>query len=264
MQVRSALFYAVVLMTGVPVVALATSIAGIWTEKQITIAADSKQTITQGQTITGSQPACKIYEVRGLVFALAGLAEAEQISVTDEIRNSRELVEQGTGRKLPETSVVVAADAAVVKVLKARRTASDPNVPIQLLIGGMIDGKLQMFRIEMVGMSIQGDYSFANSTRRIAYPESRGYNGTDPNRGIELIGIRDSAMRFQASLPEWNKGDDVTVARRLVAVEASDTVASHFVGPPISTIVIDKKGIRWVDKGACEWNPSKPIKQGRK
>lgn len=260
MQVRSALFYAVVLMGGLPAIALATSIAGIWTEKQITIAADSKQTISQGQTITGSQPACKIYEVRGLVFALAGLAKAEQISVTDEIRNSKELVDQDTGRKLPEISVVVAAESAVVKVLKARVTASDPNVSVQLLIGGMIGGKLQMFRIEETGMAIRGDYAMSMSTRRIGYPESRGYNGSDPNRGIETIGISDSAKRFETVLPEWNRDNDVTVARRLVAVEASDTVASRFVGPPISTIVINKKGIRWVDKGLCEWNPSKSSK----
>ena len=260
MRARSTIFFPVVLLTALPAVAFATSITGIWKEKQITIAADSKQTIAQGQTITGSQPACKIYEVRALVFALAGLAKAEQISVIDEIVTSRELVEQDTGRKLPEISVAVAAESAVVKVLKARMTASDPNVSVQLLIGGMIDGKLQMLRIEQTGMAIRGDYAMSISTRRIAYPESRGYNGTDPNRGIVTIGISDSDKRFETVLPEWNRGDDATVARRLVAVEASDIAASQFVGPPISTIVINKKGIRWVDKGVCEWNPSKPAK----
>jgi hypothetical protein len=54
---------------------------------------------------------------------------------------------------------------------------------------------------------------------------------------------------------EWNKGDDISVARRLVSVEASDTIASQYVGVPISTIVIDKKGARWIDKGACTWEP---------
>jgi hypothetical protein len=255
MQVRSALLYVTVSTTVLPVVVFATSIAGIWTEKQITIAADSKQTQMQDGTITGSQSACKIYEAHGLVFALAGLAMAEQISVTDEIQNSRELVDQGTGRKQLEISVAAAAESAVVKVLTARRTASDPNVQIQLLIGGMIDGKLQMFRINMTGMTIHGNIAMPTTTQRIAYPESRGYNGTDPNRGIEIIGINDSAKRFETVLPEWNRGDDVSVARRLVAVEASDSRAAQFVGPPISTIVIDKKGMRWVDKGVCNWNP---------
>jgi|ERR1039458_3237870 ATP-dependent protease HslVU (ClpYQ) peptidase subunit len=69
----------------------ATTIAGIWTEKQVTIAADSKQTLIQdGQIIpSGSQTGCKVFEVRHLLVALAGLAQSEEISVVDAITNSK-------------------------------------------------------------------------------------------------------------------------------------------------------------------------------
>lgn len=247
-------------IVAVPAIACATSIVGIWTEKQITITADSKQTMTQNGVLVGYQASCKIYEVRGLVFALAGLAKAEEISVIDEIRNSKELTDEKTGRKLPEASVVVAAESAVVKILKVRRLTSDPNQEVQLLIAGKIDGELQMIRIEFSGMSIAGDHALPTSTRRITYPESRGHDGTDPNRGVEPIGISDTIQRFQRVSPEWKSGDDISVSRRLVSIEASDTAASRAVGPPIATIVINKKGARWIDRGTCEWNPSKPAK----
>ncbi len=236
--------------------AQATTIVGIWTEKQITIAADSKQTLTQGRGVVGSQNACKVYEVRNVIFALAGLAQADQISIVDEIRNSRELREQGTDVKLPVDSLVVGAIGAVVKVLRAHNATYAPDATIQLILGGMIDGKLQMYRIEMSGVQIYGDFSFAESTRRFGYPESRGHDGTDPNRGIEVIGISDSVRRFQSILPEWSKGDDVSVARRLVAIEASDSIASRAVGGPISAIAIDKKGNRWIERGVCTWEPA--------
>lgn len=242
MRFRSSALYLMAVIMAIPAIACATSIVGIWTEKQITITADSKQTLTQNGTPAGSQTSCKIYEVRDLIFALAGLAKAEEISVIDEIKNSKELTEQGTGRKLPEVSVVVGAESAVVKVLKARRITSDSNLRVQLLVAGKIEGKLQMFRIEIGGMSIQGNYSLPTSTRRIAYPESRGYNGTDSNRGVELIGIPETAQRFQKISPEWKSGDDVTVSRRLVAIEASDTVASQFVGPPNCNHCNQQKG----------------------
>jgi hypothetical protein len=246
-----------VALLGCCVLARATTIVGIWTEKQITIAADSKQTMAQDGRIVGTENACKVYEVRNVIFALAGLAHADQISVIDEIRNSTELSEQGTNVKLPVDSLVVGAIGAVVKVLRAHNaTYAPPDATIQLILGGKIDGKLQMYRVEMSGIQIYGDFSFARSSRRFGYPQSRGHDGTDPNRGIEVIGISDSVRRFQTILPEWNKGDDVSVARRLISIEASDTVASQAVGGPISTIVIDKKGNRWIDRGVCTWEPA--------
>lgn len=260
MRFRSPALYSLAVIMAIPAIACATSIVGIWTKRRITISADSTQTLTQNGITTGSQLSCKIYQVRGLIFALAGLAKAEEISVIDEIRNSRELHDQETGRKLPLESAVVGAESAVARILKARRITSDSNLPVELLIAGEIDGKLQMFRIEIGGMSINGDYSIPTSTRRIAYPESRGYDGTDPARGIEAIGMTETVKKFQKISPEWKNGDDITVSRRLVAIEASDTVASRFVGPPIATIVVDKRGARWVDKGVCDWNPSKPVK----
>jgi hypothetical protein len=233
-----------------------TTIVGVWTDKKITIAADSKQTVVDSAGKVRSQTGCKVYEVRHLIFALAGLAQADQVSVIDEIRNSTELREEGTDHKLPVDSVVVGAMGAVVKVLRGRRATTLPNDTIQLLLAGKIDGKLRMYREEMSRIQIQGDFVLPGSSRNFGYPESRGHDGTDPNRGIEIIGISDTARRFQAALPEWNKGDDVSVASRLVAIEASDTSASEFVGVPISAIVIDKKGNHWIHKGACTWEPA--------
>lgn len=232
----------------------ATTIVGIWTEKQVTIAADCKQTMTDGHTVVGSKTGCKVFVVRNMVVAFAGLAEAEQISVTDAMRNSRELVDADTHAPLPIDSVVVGAESAITQILKARHTASEANASIELIIAGMVNGKLQMYRIEQLGAQISGDYSMAMSSRRIEYPRDRGYKGSDANRGIEVIGIDDTVKRFQAVLAErreWSVGDDVAVARRLVAIEAADSRDSIFVGPPITTVVVSKNGIRWVNKGAC-------------
>jgi hypothetical protein len=156
--------------------------------------------------------------------------------------------------------LIVGSIAAVVKVLKAHSATYAPDATIQLLIAGMIDGKLQMYRVEMSGILIYGDDSLTRSTRQYGYPESRGHDDTDRNRGIEVIGIDDSVKRFHRVLPEWSEGDDISVARRLVSIEASDTVASQAVGTPISTIVIDKKGAHWVDTGVCTWEPA-PIRK---
>jgi hypothetical protein len=59
-------------------------------EKQITIAADSKQTLVQGQSVVGLQTVCKVYEVRNIVVALARLAAEEGVGVVDAINRSRE------------------------------------------------------------------------------------------------------------------------------------------------------------------------------
>lgn len=232
----------------------ATTIVGVWTKKQVTIAADSKQTFIQdGQIIPSrSQTGCKIFEVRHLVVALAGLAQSEEISVVDAITNSKELFDQDTHVKLPLESVVVGAESAVARILTARHATSDRNGSVALIVAGVVNGVLQMYRIENWGMQMAGDYSMPMAARRIEYPRDRGHNGSDPNRGIETIGIDDSIKRYQDVLPEWSAGGDVSVARRLVAVEAADSRDSAFVGPPISTVIVTKKGIRWINKGACE------------
>jgi hypothetical protein len=246
-----------------PVGACATSIVAIWTEKQITIAADSTQTrIDQLGNIVGSRQGCKIFQVRGLVFALSGLAQTELLSVTDEIKSGKEFTERGSGKKLPIESIVVAAHAALVKTLQARSSTRDDKMPIDLVIAGMIDGKLQMVHETTNGMQIQGDYSIPMSSRHITYPQDRGYNGSDPNRGIETPGLEDVIDRFKRILPkEWNKGSDVELARRLVAIEASDALDARYVGEPISTIIINKKGMQWIDKGTCDWNVPTSKKQ---
>jgi hypothetical protein len=232
--------------------ALATTIVGIWTEKRVTIVADSKQTVTSGGRVIRSVTGCKTFQVRQLIVALAGLAAAEGVNVVGEIKASKELVSQDSGAKLPRTSVVVAAEAALVKVLKKRDALSDPGMKVEMIIAGTIDGRIQMYRVEMTGMRILGEYSMPNMMRQYGYPDSRGHDGSDPNRGIEVIGWDSSVKKFKALDPAWNQGNDLVVARRLVAIEASDTEASKYVGAPFSSVSVDKKGVHWIDKGPCK------------
>jgi hypothetical protein len=179
------------------------------------------------------------------------------VSVVEEIRNGTPLTEEGTHKLLPVESIVVRAIGSIVKTLRAHgATKGLPNDAIQLLIAGNIDGQLQLVRVELSGVQIHGDFSFPSATRQYSYPQSRGHDGTDPNRGIEVIGIGDAVQRFQTVLPEWKKEkNNMVIARRFVAIEASDSAAYRFVGPPISTLVIDSRGTHWIEKGVCTWEP---------
>lgn len=238
-----------------PVIGSATTLVGIWTERKVTIAADSKQTLSSATgEVVGSKTVCKIYEADGLVFAFAGLAQAEEIDVVKSVRNQHPLTEMGTGKKLPVETLIVGADAALAKILQARHRASDSSVNMGMLIAGMIDGKLQMIRVENFGYQIFGQFSDPQWSRRIVYPDSRGYNGTDPNRGVEVMGFDNAIKRSRAASPDWSKGEDTDVARNLITLETQDPQDSLFVGTPISEVVVTADGLKWINKGACE-NP---------
>lgn len=236
-----------------PIVGSATTLVGIWTEGKVTIAADSKQTLSSpAGEVVGSRTVCKIYEADDLVFAFAGLAQAEEIDVVKSVRNQHPLTEMGTGKKLPVETLIVGADAALVKILQARHLASDSSVNVGMLIAGMIDGKLQMIRVENFGYQIFGQFSGAQGSRRIVYPDSRGYDGTDPNRGIEIIGFDNAIKRSRAASPDWSKGKDTDVARDLITLETQDPQDSQYVGTPLSEVVVTKHGVKWISKGACQ------------
>lgn len=249
----------------------ATTVVGIWTEKQVTIAADSKQTITQNGRLVGSQNACKIYPVHDLIFAFSGLAKSEEVDVIESIQNGHELKDMKTGKILPEMGPWVAAQMALQKILSARGEPVtvppyNQTVSAGMIVAGRIEKKLVMYRIEIAitppTPQAPGRPSFA--MRRIAYPESRGYEGTDPKRGFEIIGITDAISRFRSLLPrEWNSGSDVEVAKRLIAVEASDSIGDQFVGAPISIIIVNNSGIHWIDKGVCQWEPQNQTQRGK-
>ena len=233
----------------------ATTLVGIWTEKKVTIAADSKQTLKSAAgEVVGSKTVCKIYEADGLVFAFAGLAQAEEIDVVKSARNQHPLTEMETGKKLPVETLIVGADAALVKILQARHLASDSTVNVGMLIAGMIDGKLRMIRVEDFGYQIFGQFSSAQGSRRIVYPDSRGHDGTDPKRGVEVIGLDSAIKRSRAGSPDWSKGNDTDVARNLISLETQDPQDSLFVGTPISEVVVTADGLKWINKGACK-NP---------
>jgi hypothetical protein len=240
------------ILLSLPSPTFATTLVGIWTKDRVTIAADSKQTLSDasGRPV-GSQNVCKIYQSQNLVFAFAGLAKAEQVDVVEAVRDAHMLTEQGTGKKLPLESIIVAAEAALVRILKARGQSSDSSINVALIIAGKIDGKLQMIREELGGIGISGDFSYPQRSRRIAYPESAGYGGSDPKRGIEVVGINNTVKRFQSSKPDWNSGTDEDVAKRLITVETNDANDSVFVGQPISEIVIKRNDTHWINKGEC-------------
>jgi hypothetical protein len=250
--VRTLGFAVLALSTALTASAHATTLVGIWTEKQVTIAADCKQTTLtiQGQVV-GSQNACKIYEASGLIFAFAGLAKAEQVDVVAAIRNAHGLREMGTNRNLPVLTIIVAAQQALVQVLKARHRLSENDLDVTLIIAGTIDGKLEMIRQDIQGVGIMGDYSIPEVSRRITYPDARGYEGSDPNRGIEVVGFKNAIDRLRASSPKWNKGEDASVAAHLVNLETQDHDDSKYVGAPISEVVINEHGIKWVKTGMC-------------
>ena len=144
------------------------------------------------------------------------------------------------------------ADAALVKILKARQLASDPSVDVGMLIAGMIDGKLQMVVVENFGYQIVGQFSLPQESRRFAYPDSRGHDGTDPNRGIEVVGLNSAIKRSQVASPDWSKGEDTDVATHLIALETQDSQDSQYVGMPLSEVVVTEHGVKWISKGACQ------------
>jgi len=240
----------------------ATSIVAVWTPIQITIAADSKQTLTQNRQIVGSQPSCKMYPVHDLIVAFAGLVKSEEIDVIESIKNTHEFTQMGTGKKLPEVGPWIGAQDALQKILRARQAngLSDPSdLTASMIIAGRDGSKLFMYRVESgIGdPRVVADFGHTGAgfwNRRIAYPPE---GKPSPKRGFETLGLDSAISRFRLALPtEWDAGTDVQVARRLVAIEASDTIESQFVGGPISTIVITKKRIQWKDKGLCEWEPA--------
>lgn len=204
-----------------------------------------------GTHVTGSQNACKVYKSHNLVFAFAGVAKANQIDVVKAVESAHMLTEQGTGKKLPLLTLIVAAQSALVRIVKARKLLSDSNVNVGLIIAGEIDRKLQMIEVEIDGVSIAGDYSLPQTSRRIAYPESAGHDGTDPKRGIEVLGFGNAIKRFQLT-PGWSNGNDELVAKRLITLETQDANDSLYVGLPISEIVIKRHGTRWISKGDCQ------------
>jgi len=245
-----------ILLVAFPSMLCPTTIVGIWTPKRITIAADSRQTtIHAGQIAPAPNPSCKVFQAHHLVFGLAGLAQVDQVVVADEIKNSTPLKDQGTGKLLPLQSVVVPAIGAVVKVLQAHNATYTPDATIQLLIGGMIDGTLKMCRVEMFGFQITGQFSYARGSRQYCYPDALTDVGHDLNRDIEVIGLDQAIKSFKKQSPDWNRGKDAKVASRLISVEANDPDASKFVAPPITIVSVDKKGVHWVDKGPCTWEP---------
>ena len=250
---RSQTLVASVVLTAYSAMASCTTLVGIWTKKKITIAADSKQIISNRQGLRiGSRSACKIYQNRNLVFAFAGLAKAEQVDIVTSIENADPVTSGGADNNPGLDRFLAAAQAALVRVIKARGESSDPSVYAGMIIAGSVDGKLQMIREEIQGVMIAGNSSAAQKSRRVSYPEERGHDGTDPNRAIEVVGLKNAIERSSRRSRDWAKGEDGIVARRLIELETADPEDSASVGAPISEVQITEHGIKWINKGECQ------------
>jgi hypothetical protein len=146
----------------------------------------------------------------------------DEIDVVNEIMSRTPVHDAKTGVILPVESVIVPASASITKLLISKHARYAANAPIQMFVAGWWDAQLRLVRWEMNGLRIVGDYSVPDNVRDYGYPDVRDYNGTDPNRGVETIGMDEAIKAFKASNPGWNKGGDSAVAERLVNVEIND------------------------------------------
>jgi hypothetical protein len=213
----------------------ATTIVGIWTENRVVIAADSKQTMSSGRIIIGSRDACKLYQIGDFIMAIAGVAEAEEVNIVSRIRDFPREYTDASGKKLPLVRISVAAQLSIQEVIDNRAKSEgrdprafdpagyDPALGVSLLIAGVSEDAVVMSRIDEIptpGFRTEHVVG-SNGVRNVevSYPKDRGREDTNPNRAFEILGIKSAISKFRSILPtEWNVGDDVAVARRLVAV----------------------------------------------
>ena len=236
-------------------IATGTTLVGIWRPDRITIAADNKITVTDTKTgaVVSSLQGCKVFQIGNSVVAMAGLFQEEQIDMVSAIKNARLFRDSVTNKPLPSAGFSMAAQGVLKRVLAARdakqdgRSVYDPALGITMIVVSIIENDLFMYRLQYRSIVPPGPGYERFSYQEIQYPTTE-----QANFAIELGGIFDTANRFRMIDQNWNAGGDVATARRLIAIEASDTVASRFVGTPITTVVIDKTGVKWEDKGVCQ------------
>ena len=234
----------------------ATTLVGIWTKNKITIAADSKVTVYRGGKIVGSVTACKIFAVRGLVFALSGLTQENDIDVIAAVRNAPGLNSPATGRLHPDEALTVAAENALRRILSARTPSSSAVLPsVGMIVAGAVDGKLVMVHVEAELRYLGECCGLDFVVKRVEH--SHEYRG-EGAKAAEFSGHQQAIARFKSTQPvNWRMGTDLEAARHLVGIEANDSADSQFVGQPVSVIEVTKDGARWLDRGACAWQPGK-------
>jgi hypothetical protein len=232
----------------------ATTLVGIWTKNKITIAADSKITVYRGGKIVGSASACKIFAARGLVFAFSGLTQENGIDVVQAVRNAPELNLPGTGRMQPEEALTVAAENALRRILSARTPSSSAIRPsVGMIVAGAVNGKLMMVHVEAEFRDLGDCCGLDFVLKRVAYSYEHGGEGA---KAAEFSGHQHAIGYFKSIRPvNWQIGTDLQAARHLVGIEANDSADSQFVGKPVSVIEITKDGVRWADRGVCDWQP---------
>jgi hypothetical protein len=233
----------------------ATTLVGIWTKNKVTIAADSKVTIYRGGKIIGSVTACKIFEVRGLVFAFSGLTQENDIDVIEAVRNAPELTSPATGRVRPDEALTVAAENALRRILSSRSPSSSAVVPsVGMIVAGAASGKLVMVHVE-AELRYLGECCGPDLVvKRVEHSHEYGGEGA---KAAEFSGHQHAIAHFKSTQPvNWRIGTDLQAARHLVGMEANDSADSQFVGQPVSVIEVTTDGARWVDRGACAWQPS--------
>lgn len=245
----------------------ATTIVGVWTEKKVTIVADSKITVIgRGGRSAGSLTGCKVHVVDGAVVAFSGLLRNEAVDVIAAVKQSQSFRDSVSNRPLPATGPMIAAQLAVEKALAARlKDHSLSILEVSLLIATLEDGKPTLTRAEWFplrqrlpeqlesNVATDGVSLPRYATRQFKYPQMRSHS-PNPNRGVEIIGRSDAIMAFAKLAPRewWNDPDAVGFAKKLVALEANDPENSAFVGLPLTVVTVDEQGIQWVERGACK------------
>jgi len=252
-----AVFLGVSCIGQAPIVAHATTIAGIRTPAQVVIAADSLGT-ARGYRIESTQLVCKIFTVKDAAFAIAGLVkdlawnfDAENLTAGSLRRHNR----------LTETADDLAERmTAVIGSYLERLKKGNPY-----LYGKMLeeqDGTITSILLTAyerdqpvaIGMSFRASEETGGRVRitatRVACP------GDCPDGVMYFIlGERRTIDRYIAE-----HGRDRLLPASSGApflVQLAIDGGSKFVGPPIDVIVIDRQGVSWpARKEGCGGAPS--------
>jgi hypothetical protein len=235
----------------------------VWTEPQVTIASDSRRTIARNGKILETEDACKLQLSGDLVVAAAGLAshEGEDLAAAITTARSNRGDAKSAHTPAPLAMALSGARSALTRIMTLRERFSDTHIydtglNVSVIFAGLADGKPSLTRMDIRRVPLtpptQGS-STDFTTSVVEYPERRG-----PKRAIEIIGAANAISRFKTLSPrDWNSGSDLEVATRLIAIEARDPASSPFAGGPVSSLRIDSKGVHWIQKGLCTWEPQK-------
>jgi hypothetical protein len=228
----------------------ATSIAIIRTDNQIVMAADSMRTYAEaGEQRTFQY--CKIHVAGKLVFAVDGIARDDKDSL-DVVKTTADVLAEGGSFKANVHRIVDRLNKPLLLALRrAYQTMPseqyaqfvppmEPN--LALGIAGVVNGVLTF---AVIDFTKQDDASGApiNVGVKVSYCP-----GKDCNSNYRILGFKKAANQ-RIGLGGFFTSDHVADARNIIRIEIN--AAPGAVGPPISIVTIDSKGVHWVERGVC-------------